>query len=70
MRYVHLCSPTNSTIFTNCCHVAISDNQADCPACKEEVYPGRDATNHQRSMHRWNWAYGRQRQSTTNGSTT
>lgn len=64
MIYVHLCSPTNSTIFTNCCRVAINDNQAACPSCKEEVYPGRDASDHQRSMNRWNWAYGKQRRDT------
>lgn len=59
MVYVFLSSPTNSTIFTNCCRVAINDNQAHCPRCKSEVYPGADATNHQRSMSRWNWAYHR-----------
>jgi hypothetical protein len=62
MIYVHLDSPYNSTIFTNCCNVAIQDHQANCPSCKEEVYPGREATTRQRDMNRWNWAYGRQRQ--------
>jgi hypothetical protein len=60
MIYVHLSSPTNSTIFTNCCRVAINDNQDECPCCKAEVMPGKGATDHQRSMARWNWAYGRQ----------
>jgi hypothetical protein len=60
MIYVHLDSPTNSTIFTNCCNVAINDHQDTCPGCRAEVYPGKNATDHQRGMNRWNWAYGRQ----------
>lgn len=60
MIYVHLCSPTNSTIFTNCCKVAINDNQIRCPACKEEVYPG-EGSDHHRSRLRWTYAYGRQK---------
>lgn len=27
------CSPTNSTAFTNCCQVAIRDDEKQCPAC-------------------------------------
>lgn len=67
MRYVYLSSPTNSTMFTNCCRVAINDNQARCPACKEEVYPGKDYGDHQRHMARWNWAFGKQRQAQSKG---
>lgn len=36
---VFLCSPTNSTTFTTCCHVAICDDQALCPHCKREIDP-------------------------------
>jgi hypothetical protein len=57
MIRVILCGPNNSTIFTNCCEVAICDDQAFCPACKQEVYPGQDATNHERRTARWNMAF-------------
>lgn len=62
MIYVQLDNPYNSTIFTNCCKVAILEHQADCPMCGEEVYPGREATNHERNKYRWSWAYGKQKQ--------
>lgn len=62
MIYVQLANPYNSTIFTNCCRVAINDDQAHCPLCKAEVYPGVEATEHERNMYRWNWAYGRQKE--------
>lgn len=55
---VFLCCLTNSTLFTRCCKLAICDDQACCPGCGEEVYPGRDATDHQRRKYRWNQAYG------------
>lgn len=58
MQRVFLCSPTNSTMFTSCCHTAICDDQALCPRCGEEVYPGKDATTHQRRLSRWEMAYG------------
>ena len=37
MASVFLCSPTNSTLFTTCCEVAITDKEDRCPHCKEEV---------------------------------
>lgn len=58
MASVFLCSPTNSTMFTTCCEVAICDDQSFCPLCKEEVFPGPDNTNHQRRTMRWERAYG------------
>lgn len=58
MKSVFLASTTNSTIFTRCCSVAICDNQSFCPRCKEEVYPGQEGSDHQRSMARWEMAYG------------
>lgn len=39
MASVFLCSPTNSTMFTTCCQVAINDDQANCPVCKAEILP-------------------------------
>ena len=39
MSSVFLCSPTNSTMFTTCCQVAICDDQQKCPRCKELVFP-------------------------------
>ena len=36
---VHLSSHTNSTLFTDCCDVAICDDQSVCPHCKKEVEP-------------------------------
>jgi len=51
MSTVYLCSPTNSTMFTTCCEVAICDDEGSCPKCKEDVTPkGRNA--------RWEHAYG------------
>lgn len=63
MKSVFLCSPTNSTLFTRCCEVAICDHQAYCPSCREEVHPGADATDHQRRVARWNMAFGPTRRS-------
>lgn len=67
---VFLCSPTNSTMFTSCCKVAICDDQQTCPSCKTDVYPfsenmteqeRREAAggccNHNTRMARWNLAY-------------
>lgn len=39
MSTVYHPSPTNSTFFTTCCRVAITDSEANCPRCKEEVTP-------------------------------
>jgi len=52
---VHLCGPTNSTIFTNCCGVAIHDWQEKCPSCGASV---RGAVAHGQSGERWEMAYG------------
>ena len=51
MATVFLCSPTNSTMFTTCCEVAICDDQANCPRCGVEIWP-RSRTS------RWETAYG------------
>ncbi len=39
MPSVKLSGPTNSTLFTTCCGVAICDDQSTCPRCKQDV-PG------------------------------
>jgi hypothetical protein len=51
MPTVYLCSQTNSTFFTTCCHAAICDDQAKCPKCKAEITP-------RSHKDRWNVAYG------------
>lgn len=61
MIYVRLANRYNSTIFTNCCEAAILPNEAHCPRCEKEVFPGVDATERQRDLARWSWAYGRQK---------
>ena len=59
MNRVFLCSPTNSQMFTACCQTAICDNQARCPKCGEEVYPGEGKSDHERNKSRWLMAYRR-----------
>ena len=39
MASVYHCSPYNSTNFTTCCSVAITDSEQKCPKCKKDVYP-------------------------------
>lgn len=52
MSEVYLDGPANSTMFTTCCEVAITDREQHCPLCSQEVTPhGHGA--------RWSWAYGR-----------
>lgn len=58
MTTVFLCSPTNSTMFTSCCDVAICDDESFCPLCKSEVYPGVKCSDHERRVKRWEMAYG------------
>ena len=44
---------TNSTMFTGCCHVAICDDQPNCPKCGRFVV-GHDAGSpHKRGRIRW-----------------
>lgn len=58
---VFLCSPTNSTKFTECCETAICDNETKCPRCKRDVIGGEDESDHKRGKTRWNYAYKRRR---------
>jgi len=54
---VFLCSSTNSTMFTECCNIAICNDQINCPKCQSNVI-GYDAeNNHNRGMIRWKYAF-------------
>lgn len=50
MATVYLSSPTNSTMFTTCCEVAVGDNQSSCPNCGQSVEPNGGSA-------RWSYAY-------------
>lgn len=39
MSGVYYCSSTNSTFFTECCSVAITDSEDRCPVCSKYIYP-------------------------------
>ena len=43
---------TNSTLFTECCRVAICDDQECCPVCKQPVV-GHDEPIDERKKLRW-----------------
>ena len=49
-------SGTNSTIFTECCNVAICDDQENCPVCKNPVVGFDAKTRGQRNKIRWHRA--------------
>ena len=44
---------TNSTMFTQCCEVAICDDQGCCPQCGRKVVGWNAKTEHARRMIRW-----------------
>ena len=50
-------SGTNSTMFTDCCGVAICEDQAKCPVCDKEVIGCDAETPHERGRIRWDYAY-------------
>ncbi len=50
-------SGTNSTMFTECCSVAICDDQSCCPVCKRKVIGHDASTSHERGLIRWRYAY-------------
>lgn len=52
---VYLCSPYNSQIFTECCHVAICPDENYCPKCNNEVIHGDNKAMTDRI--RWRYAY-------------
>jgi len=44
---------TNSTMFTECCEVAICDDQRCCPQCKRDIIGYDSSSDHKRGMIRW-----------------
>lgn len=44
---------TNSTMFTECCEVAICNDQPNCPRCGREVIGANADTDHERGRIRW-----------------
>lgn len=58
MEYIHKLSKngTNSTHFTECCNVAICDDQPNCPSCGEEVIGYDELTPGDRGIVRWAYA--------------
>ena len=44
---------TNSTMFTQCCHTAICDDERCCPMCKREIVGAEATTSHERGLIRW-----------------
>lgn len=58
MSTVQLCGPTNSTMFTTCCNVAILDHQGKCPQCREDVVPFNPESEYRTRRARWEKAYG------------
>ena len=55
---VFLSSPTNSTLFTTCCRVAICANQECCPKCEGKIWPGTSRGDRAR----WEYAFGNTRE--------
>ena len=50
-------SGKNSTMFTECCEVAICDDEPNCPYCKRKVIGWDAGSNHKRCKIRWEHAY-------------
>jgi hypothetical protein len=46
MSGVHYSSPTNSTLFSDCCKVAVMDREKKCPVCKALIYPENPESRH------------------------
>ncbi len=47
---------TNSTMFTDCCHTAIHDDQRNCPICGNEVVGYDSESMRQTGENRWRLA--------------
>ena len=60
-------SGTNSTFFTLCCHVAICDDEANCPRCGKQVIGWDAKSAGERNRVRWNHAYVRDYTGRTEG---
>jgi len=50
MTGVRYSSPTNSTLFTDCCSVAVCDDETCCPVCGSEVYPKDPRSRHREAL--------------------
>ena len=46
---VHYCSPTNSTLFTDCCNCAVVEEEK-CPSCGARVVPESNRGRHSMAM--------------------
>ena len=57
MINVFLCNSTDSTVFTDCCHIAIFSEQKYCPSCHKEVIHGETPSETEKI--RWRNAYAR-----------
>jgi len=44
---------TNSTMFTDCCEVAICNGQQCCPRCGRPVVGDNEESHHRREIVRW-----------------
>lgn len=44
---------TNSTLFTECCGVAICNDQRKCPRCERQVIGHNTDNEHERGIIRW-----------------
>ena len=55
---VHKLNPqgTNSTMFTECCDVAICDDEPNCPYCGRKVIGHEAESKHERGKIRWRFA--------------
>ena len=47
---------TNSTMFTECCEVAICNNESLCPKCKREIIGANEEKDSERGRIRWQYA--------------
>lgn len=56
---VHLCGPYNSTMFTDCCGVAICNDEIKCPSCGRLVIGSDCKTDNERRIIRWRTAYNK-----------
>jgi hypothetical protein len=58
VNYINKLYPqgTNSTHFTECCNVAITDGEKVCPRCKEDIIGFDAPSDHERRKVRWAYA--------------
>jgi hypothetical protein len=54
MPTVMLSNPTNSTMFTSCCSMALTEQQTACPSCGQRIEPTEP-------RYRWEAAYAADR---------